>query len=262
MAIPSLLIVFLISAVADALGFIKFSYFVSFGYNLSVVANCIAFLIMFRNNLTIFTIALSVLLIVYALRLGIYIFIRESRSNSFREKMKGEHSNGANMNFFAKCAMWIAVAAIYACQVTPIYYRLNNGTPDNVMLYVGFGIALIGFIFEAIGDQQKYNAKKANPTTFVSNGLYKMVRCPNYLGELLLWTGVFISGITSYSSLWQWIISATGYICIASVMISAARTLEVRQNKSYGNDERYQEYVRKTPILIPLIPFYTFGGSA
>ena len=37
-------------------------------------------------------------------------------------------------------------------------------------------------------------------------------------------------------------------------MFGGARRLELRQNKNYGNDDEYKAYVKKTPILIPLIP--------
>ncbi|MBE5927212.1 MAG: hypothetical protein E7270_09650 [Lachnospiraceae bacterium] len=48
-----------------------------------------------------------------------------------------------------------------------------------------------------------------------------------------------------------------GYLCIVYIMFGGARRLEIRQNRNYGNDPEYQEYVKKTPILIPLIPLYS-----
>lgn len=40
-------------------------------------------------------------------------------------------------------------------------------------------------------------------------------------------------------------------------MFSGARRLELRQDRTYGNDKDYQKYVKTTPILIPLIPLYS-----
>jgi hypothetical protein len=40
-------------------------------------------------------------------------------------------------------------------------------------------------------------------------------------------------------------------------MFSGARRLEMRQNRTYGDDPEYQAYVKKTPIMIPLIPLYS-----
>ena len=83
------------------------------------------------------------------------------------------------------------------------------------------------------------------------------MRCPNYLGEVVIWTGVLLSGIGANLSWWQWLIATIGYIGIVYVMFSGARRLELRQNEVYGNDPEYQAYVRRTPILIPLLPLYS-----
>ena len=77
---------------------------------------------------------------------------------------------------------------------------------------------------------QKNVAKKINPNRFVDTGLYRIVRCPNYLGEVLLWTGVFVCGIGSYHAWWQWLMALLGYVGIVYIMFSGARRLELRQD--------------------------------
>ena len=57
-------------------------------------------------------------------------------------------------------------------------------------------------------------------------------------------------------SAWKWILAIIGYCLILYVMLSGAKRLENRQNNTYGQDPEYQEYVKKTPILIPFIPLY------
>ena len=72
---------------------------------------------------------------------------------------------------------------------------------------------------------------------------------------MLFWTGVLIGGIGAVNGL-QWIIAILGYILIVYVMLSGAKRLELRQNKNYGDNPEYQAYVKKTPIIFPLIPLY------
>ncbi len=114
-----------------------------------------------------------------------------------------------------------------------------------------------GILFESTADMQKSIAKAQNPNRFCDSGLYRIVRCPNYLGEIIFWTGVFVTGITAYNGVLQWIAAITGYVCIVYIMFGGARRLEIRQNRNYGTDEEYQAYVKTTPILIPFVPLYS-----
>ena len=84
-----------------------------------------------------------------------------------------------------------------------------------------------------------------------------IIGSPNYLGELLLWAGVFIAGIPYLQGALQWIIAILGLVGITYVMFSGARRLEMRQDRNYGDDPVYQKYVKTVPIMIPLIPLYS-----
>ena len=132
---------------------------------------------------------------------------------------------------------------------------LIEGTDGWVI--AGIVVMALGLILETSADVQKSLAKRTNPGRFVDTGLYRIVRCPNYFGEMTFWTGVFISGIGSNAGVWQWIAVLAGYLGIIYVMFGGARRLEIRQNKSYGDDPEYQAYVRRTPIMIPFIPLYS-----
>ena len=121
--------------------------------------------------------------------------------------------------------------------------------------YVWFLSIGYGLVLEAAADREKSAQKKLRPDMTATEGLYKMCRCPNYFGEIILWTGVFVSGIGVLEG-WQWLVAGLGYVTIVYVMFSGAKRLEKRQNKNYGDKEEYRAYVEKTPILIPLIPLY------
>ena len=170
--------------------------------------------------------------------------------------MGDEIKDSKTIPFVAKVSIWVACAVLYVAMVAPAFYRLHNGSGDDAFTYVGGALILIGFLMETIADQQKKAAKAKNAGRFVDTGLYRIVRCPNYLGELILWTGVLILGIGSLS-LGQWIVAVLGYIGIVYVMFSGARRLELRQNRTYGDNPEYQKYSTTVPILLPLIPLYS-----
>lgn len=77
---------------------------------------------------------------------------------------------------------------------------------------------LFGVILESAADLQKNAAKKVNPRRFVDTGLYRSVRCPNYLGEMIFWTGVLISGIGDINGVGQWIVVLIGYVGIIYIV--------------------------------------------
>ncbi len=248
---------FAVALVFSSIGFKKYVWFISIGYGFAVAAIGIGLLIAGREQLSAGTVCACVLFIVYGCRLGGYLAFRELRSTSYNTKMNTEIKSGDGMSIIAKCAIWISAALLYVCETSPVIFRFVNNSGTDTLLIVGMAISVLGLIVETTADLQKNAAKKANPHRFVDTGLFRIVRCPNYFGEMLFWTGVFVGGITIYAGPLQWIAALAGYLGIIYVMFGGARRLEIRQNKSYGDDPEYQHYVKTTPIMIPLVPIYS-----
>lgn len=251
------LIMVLICLVVSSVGFYKYVYFISLGYGFSIAAMGIAMPIVFMDELSLGPVICAALFVIYGCRLGGYLLIREIKSASYRSTMKKEIKDGSSIKMVAKISIWVSCALLYVFQVSPVFFRLQNGKGTDTFVIVGAVVMALGIILESTADMQKSKAKKVNPNRFCDSGLYKIVRCPNYLGEIVFWTGVFVSGINIYDGVWQWIAAAFGYICIVYIMFGGARRLELRQNRNYGEDKEYQEYVKKTPIILPLVPLYS-----
>lgn len=251
------LIIFIVALLFSSIGFKKYVWFISIGYGFSIAAIGAALLIMFGGSLTVGTAIASVLFIIYGCRLGGYLAIRELKSSAYNEKMKNEIKSGKGMNIGVKCAIWVSAALLYACETAPVLFRLENEKGTDLFVIIGAVISVVGLIVESAADYQKNAAKKKNPGRFVDTGLFKLVRCPNYFGEMLFWTGTFVGGINAVSGVWQWIAVLSGYLGIIYVMFGGARRLEMRQNRTYGSDPEYREYVKKTPIMLPFIPLYS-----
>ena len=249
-------ILFGICMLVSAIGFKNYVWFISLGYGFSIAAQGIAMLFMFGETLTLGAIICCVVFFLYGCRLGGYLAFREFKMTSYNKNMKGEIKDGKTVPFGVKIAIWTSCALLYVTQIGGVFYRLQNAVADNAFVFIGAVIMVAGVTLESAADIQKNNAKKINPRRFVDTGLYRIVRCPNYLGEMIFWTGVLISGIGAVRG-WQWLVVAIGYIGIIFVMFSGARRLEVRQNKNYGNDPEYQKYVKTVPILLPFIPLYS-----
>ena len=262
-----LLIVLAVCLVLCAVGFYKFVYFLSIGYGFAVAGGGIAiFIIALANGwltslpLILLALAQMVLFIAYGARLSGFLLIREIKNAAYRKTLKEATGDDKKIPVFVLATIWIFCAILYAMQVSPMlfnYYNLSlTGDINYVVTIVGMVISVFGLVLESIADQQKSAQKKENPNMVATKGLYKIVRCPNYLGEIIFWTGVFVAGVATYSGVGQWIIAIIAFICIVYIMFNGAQRLEKRQMKRYGNDDEYNKYADTTPIIIPLLPIY------
>ncbi len=253
-----------VCAVMCCVGFYKFVYFLSIGYGFAVAGGGIAVLIMSLvapTDAPIWILIIEALLfIAYGVRLSGFLLVRELKNASFKKTEVAKETLAKNgekkMPIFVLATIWVFVSILYTAQVSPMLFRYENGAEDIIVPIVGFVVSILGLVLETVADQQKSSQKKENPDMVATKGLYRIVRCPNYLGEIIFWTGVFISGITAYQGIGEWIMAIIAYICIVYIMFNGAQRLEKRQMARYGDNEEYNAYASKTPIIIPLIPLY------
>lgn len=257
---PLMWVLALVCGVLSAIGFYKFVYFLSIGYGLAISGVGITLILMFSKSLSLGCLVQCLLLIVYGIRLSGFLLVREIKSITYRKTLEETTKTEKSMPIFVKFSIWICVIALYVAQTSPVYYRLANNLGQGIIPWVGALIMAVALIIETISDMQKSASKKQNPGRFCDTGLYKFIRCPNYFGEILFWTGVFISGFGALKGALQWIIAMMGYILIIYVMFSGAKRLEIRQNKNYGQRDEYQEYIKTTPILLPFTTLYSLTG--
>lgn len=258
---PFMWVLLVVAAVLCAVGYYKYVYFLSVGYGFAVTGLGVTMLVMFASELSVGMILADILFILYGVRLSGFLLVREWKSTAYRKTLKEVTKEEKPMPFFVKFVIWVCVSVLYVTQVSPIYYYHVAGGSVEPVVYVGEAIMLIGLVLELVADLQKSSQKKKNPRSVAMQGLYRMVRCPNYFGEILFWTGCLVAGVCSLNGVFQWIIALFGYVCIVFVMFNGAQRLEKRQNARYAGDAAYEAYVKKTPIILPLIPLYTLNKN-
>ena len=257
-------ILYLVCAALCAVGFYKFVYFLSVGYGLAVAggAICVFILYLLAPTATPLWLVLlqMALFVAYGARLSGFLLVREFKNASFRKTGVAKESlaknNEKKMPIFVLVFIWIFVAALYVMQVSPMLFRWHNGSTDLALPLIGVGISVLGLLLEALADRQKSAQKKVNPKMVATQGLYKLVRCPNYLGEIIFWTGVFVAGLSTYRGFGQWLFAVLAYAAIVYIMFNGAQRMEKRQMKQYGSKKEYRDYADKTPILLPFLPIY------
>ena len=263
-------IILIVCAVMCAVGFYKFVYFLSIGYGFAIAGGGITIFIMYfvLKPETPFIIVLLqlILFVAYGARLSGFLLAREFKNTSFQKTDVAKNTLSKNdekkMPVFVLITIWVCVAVLYTAQVSPMLFRVVNNSTDVVLPLIGMLISVLGITLESIADAEKSAQKKVRPDMVAKDGLYKIVRCPNYFGEITFWTGIFISGISTYAGAGQWITAIVALVCIIYIMFNGAQRLEKRQMKRYGNNKEYNDYADKTPIIIPLLPIYHLNKKA
>lgn len=132
--------------------------------------------------------------------------------------------------------------------------QTNRVTEFNTLVIIGALVSVFGIVFEGISDIQKFNfiQNKQNKGKWIESGLWKYSRHPNYFGEILTWVGVYI---VSY----KWLEGREVYLGLIGplfisfilIFVSGIPILEKGADKRWGSDKKYQEYKKRTSILIP-----------
>jgi steroid 5-alpha reductase family enzyme len=67
--------------------------------------------------------------------------------------------------------------------------------PLNTFDVLAWALWIFAFLFETLADAQKFvfNSNPANKNKFITTGLWKYSRHPNYFGEILMWIAICLS---------------------------------------------------------------------
>jgi len=120
--------------------------------------------------------------------------------------------------------------------------------------WAGLAVAGAGLLLETIADEEKNYAKKAKPDEPVMTGTYKLVRHPNYLGEILFWGGIGGASelaLPASATVSQRFGGCFGALLMIWVMFGAAKKLSKSSWDRYKDNMAYREYFDKTMSLIP-----------
>ena len=159
---------------------------------------------------------------------------------------------------FSKFLVWWSVSAlwVFLTSANALTMIINNvGYTDDLYLYFGLLLWLVGFSFEAIADEQKRRFKSDvnNKDSFIRTGLWSISRHPNYFGEILLWIGMAVIAFPTLEG-WQYVtLISPFFIYVLLTRMSGVNLLEQRADQKWGGDEDYEIYKKNTPVLIPYI---------
>jgi len=191
---------------------------------------------------------LSIVIIIWALRLGSFLFKRIKKAGEDKRFKEIKKSPTRFFMTWSLQGMWVSVCS--ACALTAL--ANPNGVQTNLLFYCGLFTFLTGFILEIIADTQKskFRSNPKNKDHFINSGLWSLSRHPNYLGEIILWLGITIMSISALSG-WQYVtLISPIFTYVLLVYVSGVRLLEASGKKKWGHLEDYKKYLKNTPALI------------
>ncbi len=254
---------FVLCLACSALGFIRAVNFVGAGYAASIAAEAAAAAILYAATLSGWPLIQVLLLCAYGIRLGSYLTLRD-RNRGYQDHQSPQGARRSPPGMMAKIAIWIGVSTLYVLMALPAFLTLSAQAHGLPLGSVPAGVVLmaLGLGLETVADWQKFRFKAGAPTLLCKTGLYRFVRCPNYLGEMLFWSGLWLSALSAYQGWLECSLSTLGLASILGIMIGATRRLEGEQVRHYGADPTFAAYRKSVPILLPFLPLYSLRGAA
>jgi steroid 5-alpha reductase family enzyme len=192
---------------------------------------------------------LTAMIGLWSIRLGSYLFMRIHRTG------KDARFDEMRPSFFRYLGFWTLQSVSIWILALPFIFGYTEAMAFGIFQWVGVMIWLSGFLIETVADWQKFQFKsnKATKDTFIDIGLWKYLRHPNYLGEILVWVGVFIFVIPVLSG-FSWIsIISPFWIILLLVKVSGIPLLEKRAWERYGNRSSYHKYINRSYRLVPFL---------
>ncbi|MBN2157679.1 MAG: DUF1295 domain-containing protein [Candidatus Lokiarchaeota archaeon] len=202
-------------------------------------------------------ILITILVLIWTLRLGIFLFRRIMKAGEdqrFREMKK------SGIQFFRAWniqGLWVSLTL--AAALTAITGDLKGSLEqynayDWSMLVLGLIVWLIGFGFEVIADRQKklFVNNPDNEGKFINVGLWKISRHPNYFGEFTLWLGMALICLPTMQS-WRYFgLISPIFVFLLLNFVSGVPINENYADKKWGGQPDYEEYKRNTPVFFPI----------
>ena len=195
---------------------------------------------------------IALLVMVWALRLGSFLFVRVKQDGSDGRFDELKFSFPMFLMTWTLQGLWVflTLAAALAAMTSA------DAVPMGPLAWAGVALWVLGFAIEATADAQKRTFRKdpANHGRFITTGLWAWSRHPNYFGEITLWFGIALIALETLSG-WRWVVMISPvFVYVLLNYISGVPLLESRGKQRWGDDPEYKAYKARTPVLVPRPP--------
>jgi steroid 5-alpha reductase family enzyme len=188
---------------------------------------------------------------IWGLRLACHIYSRnKNKSEDYRYKAWRE-AWGAWFYLRSYFQVYLLQGFLLFVIALPVLLlNQKSAQPLNWLDLVGFGLWIVGFYFEAMGDYQlsRFIQNPENKGNLMQSGLWAYTRHPNYFGEVLQWWAIWLISL-SVSGAWIGLIGPLT-ITFLILKVSGIPILEAKMQKH----PQFSSYKKRVSIFLPLPP--------
>lgn len=212
----------------------------------------VALLGFLNSNKTSLHWALLLMVLIWAIRLGGFLL--------FRVWKKGKDTRFDEMrnSFLRFSRFWVLQGlSVFVVMLAALNGFNQTTTVITILSWLGICIFVAGILIETTADAQKYRFgnNPKNRGKWIDEGIWRVSRHPNYLGEMMVWIGVFLAVspvITTISSLLVAALSPLYIVCLL-LFASGIPILEKSAQARWGKETAFKTYTKEVPVLLPTV---------
>ena len=225
--------------------------------------------------------ASSIAISIWAIKLATFLCYRATQVGKDHRLTETLSTLGGTFGFWFITFLW------NVCCSLPYLLGLLSNQSNTTLVQVGGLVFLLGLVLETTADLQKWMFKRSHQSDqFCNVGLWAVSQHPNFLGNWILWAGIFIMNLPAFllvavpptptvamaaSAATAW--TSRGYLFVAryhrlglallsplflcalfggqaSGVVTNATQLALAK---YGNDPAYLRYIQEVPKIVPKI---------
>ena len=209
------------------------------------------------ENPTFLSYALVMFITIWGLRLSIRLYKRNwGKPEDFRyaDWRKEWGKNVVIIAFFRVFMIQGIINFIVGSAAYSVikYNQFVLGSTEQYFVLIALLIALTGLFFEVVGDEQLRVHINKKTRSLLTTGLWSITRHPNYFGEILIWVGIYLTGITliytnSVSPIYYALLVISPFL-MSIVLITISTPLLEKNMEKYAG---WKEYIQRVPMIFP-----------
>lgn len=121
----------------------------------------------------------------------------------------------------------------------------------NAFTWVGVIVCIAAATLQLVSDSQAHRFRKHHRGEVCTVGLWSLSRHPNYLGEILMWWGVYLIYLTGFEHMQDWkeiLFPAAG--ALANTCLFVFISIPMMEKRQLANKPLYAEYRKAVRMLL------------